>query len=164
MLIAVLSDTHGYLHYAEQVLKQLNGIDLLLHAGDFVSDARKLKKTLGCNILCVSGNCDFCAMEPKERIVEFEGVNILITHGHMYKVKYGYERLLKRAKEVSAKIVVFGHTHKSENVTIDNVLLLNPGSTVFPRDGGNYTYAILNIKDGKAESRICTIKSSRRLI
>jgi putative phosphoesterase len=158
LVIGVLSDTHGRLHKAEQAAKAIKGMDLLLHAGDFVSDAYHIEKSLGCRILCVAGNCDFCTLEPEEKIVELEGVKILLTHGHLYGVKYGYDRLLTRAKELSVKIVVFGHTHMTENVIIDNVLLLNPGSAVFPRSGGSGTYAVLNIEKGKTETRMYTIK------
>lgn len=158
MVIGVLSDTHGRLHNAEQAVKAIKGMELLLHAGDFVSDAYQIEKLFNCKTICVAGNCDFYASEPEEKIFELEGFKVLLTHGHLYGVKYGYDRLLGRAKEVSANIVVFGHTHMTENVIIENVLLLNPGSLAFPRSGGSGTYAVLNIEKGKTETRIYTIK------
>ena len=59
-------------------------------------------------------------------MLEIQNKKILLTHGHRYRVKYGYDRLLSRAKEISADIVVFGHTHVPENTYIDNILLFNP--------------------------------------
>jgi putative phosphoesterase len=158
LAIGVLSDSHGNLYNAEEAVKAIEGMELLLHAGDFVYDAYHLEEKFGCRMLCVAGNCDLYSSEPKEKILEIHDAKILLTHGHLYEVKYGYDAILKRAKQVSAKVVVFGHTHMTENITIDNVLLLNPGSIAFPRSGESGTYAILNIEEGDAEAQIYKIK------
>jgi len=115
--IGVLSDTHGIKYLAEKALANMGDIAILLHAGDLVADAHGIDTTRY-QVYCVAGNCDTFSLEPTEKVLEFEGKKILLTHGHTYRVKHGYGRLLARAKEVSADIVVYGHTHVPENTYI----------------------------------------------
>jgi len=154
--IGVLSDTHGIINIAEKALTNMKDINILLHAGDLVTDAHHFA-TKKYNVYCVAGNCDLNRFEPTEKILEIEGKKIFLTHGHLYRVKYGYNRLLVRAKEVLADIVVFGHTHVPENTYINNILFFNPGSTALPKDGGPGTYGILEIINGHINACINTI-------
>ena len=39
MKILVLSDTHGKLNMVRDIWPKLNGVDLVIHAGDYASDA-----------------------------------------------------------------------------------------------------------------------------
>ena len=156
MKIGVLSDTHGVIYLAEKALQKMADVDIILHAGDLVSDARHLE-TLNYKVHSVAGNCDSWAMELNEKILEFRGKKILLTHGHMYRVKYGYEQLLARAKQLLVDIVIFGHTHFPENTYIDNILFFNPGSTVLPKNGGLGTFGKLEIIKGDINSYIGTI-------
>ena len=41
MKILVLSDTHGKLDKVYRVCEKLNNIDLIIHCGDYIRDARK---------------------------------------------------------------------------------------------------------------------------
>ncbi len=156
MKICVLSDTHGIINIAEKALKDMKDIDIIIHAGDLVSDARYLE-TLKYKVFCVAGNCDPFAIEPTEKILELQGKRIFLTHGHNYRVKYGYRELLTRAQQISADVVIFGHTHLPENTYIDNILFFNPGSTTLPKNGGPGTYGILEIIDGTIKAYINTI-------
>ena len=83
---------------------------------------------------------------------------IFLTHGHIYKVKFGYKKLLARAKQLFADVVVFGHTHLPKNIYIDNILLFNPGSTALPKNGGPGTFGILEITKENINSYIDTVK------
>ncbi len=156
MRIGVLSDTHGITSIAEKALAQMGNIDILLHAGDLATDARHFENK-EYKLYFVAGNCDYDVFEPTEKMLEIQNKKILLTHGHRYRVKYGYDRLLSRAKEISADIVVFGHTHVPENTYIDNILLFNPGSTTLPKNGGPGTYGILEIINGHIKAQINTI-------
>ena len=73
------------------------------------------------------------------------------------RVKYGYEKLLVRAKQLLVDVVIFGHTHIPENTYIDNILFFNPGSTVLPKNGGLGTFGMLEIVEGDINSYIDTI-------
>lgn len=156
MKIGVLSDTHGIINIAEKAVANMRDVKILLHAGDLVTDACHFE-TKKYKVYCVAGNCDTFRLEPTEKILELQGKKIFLTHGHIYRVKYGYERLLVRAKEVLADIVVFGHTHVPENTNIDNILFFNPGSTALPKNGGPGTYGILEITNDHINAYINTI-------
>lgn len=158
MKIGVLSDTHGLKNLTEKALENMKDIDMVLHAGDLVSDARHLE-TLKYKVDYVAGNCDSYSFEPTEKILEIQEKRIFLTHGHIYKVKFGYEKLLIRAKQLFADVVVFGHTHFPENIYIDNILFFNPGSTTLPKNGGPGNFGILEIVKGNINTYIGTIKA-----
>jgi len=154
--IGILSDTHGIKYMVEKALAKMKDIEVLLHAGDIVADAHRLEGKVF-KVYCVAGNCDALSFEPTEKVLEFQGKRILLTHGHTYRVKHGYEQLLIKAKEVLADIVVFGHTHVPVNMYIDNILFFNPGSTVLPKGGWHGTYGIIEITENNINAYINTI-------
>ena len=147
MKIGILSDTHGMIHEAEKVMAEIKDLDVILHAGDVVSDAHSLESIIKCEVHSVAGNCDFNALEPGEKILELGGKKILLTHGHIYRVKFGLDRLFYRAKEMSVDAVVYGHTHIPENTVIEGILFFNPGSPALPKVHGPGTYGIWEIID-----------------
>lgn len=64
-----------------------------------------------------------------------KNIKILFSHGHTFGVKYSLDRIYYKAKEIGAKIVLFGHTHCRYYSYEDGVHILNPGSASCPRDG-----------------------------
>ncbi len=147
--IGVMSDSHGLLHYAQQAVGAMGKIDLLLHAGDRYRDASKIIVPASVPVHAVVGNCDALNDEPVEKLLELEGIKLLLTHGHVYQVHSGLSKLLHRAAELNVAVVVFGHTHIAGYEWYENLLLFNPGSITSPRDGRGVAYGILEIKDGK---------------
>jgi putative phosphoesterase len=145
MRIGVLSDSHGSLRRAEQAVSLMGKIDLLLHAGDFYRDGLHLGRIFQVETKAVVGNCDRGTQGPVEEILEVADHRILLTHGHLYGVKFGLMRLYYRALEVEAGIVVFGHTHVPMAEEVEGVYFLNPGSVAYPRVKGKYTCAVLEI-------------------
>ncbi|ADL08515.1 metallophosphoesterase family protein [Thermosediminibacter oceani] len=154
MRIGVFSDTHGFLHFIDKAMKVVEPVDLILHAGDISADADYIREAYNYRVYGVSGNCDTGSDYPGERLIQLEGKKILLTHGHAYRVKHGYERLLARAKDLSADAVVFGHTHCPENTRVGNVLIFNPGSLALPRCGTGRTFGVLEIRDEDIKSSI----------
>ncbi|HHU64399.1 MAG TPA: metallophosphoesterase [Clostridiales bacterium] len=143
MRIAVLSDTHGRLWFIDDMIRKMGAVDGIIHLGDYVGDAEKIRKYTGKEVISVRGNCDFSTTIPTERVVEFNNVKLFITHGHNYGVKHGYNRLVHKARELGVKWVLYGHTHVPEIYQQDGVTLINPGSPVYPRGMNKYTIAIL---------------------
>ncbi len=72
---------------------------------------------------------------------------MFLCHGDSYRVKYGLDMLEKKAKEVRADIVIFGHTHVPLNIKKDNILYINPGSLSLPRDLSRRGFIIININN-----------------
>ena len=150
MNILVLSDTHGQIDKAVEMYERLNAlgsIDLVIHCGDYVKDARRIKRRLAfrgskAQVIMVPGNCDGCRERDFET-VEVPSGKILVTHGHMENVKIGYSNLLYLAEEQKCNAVCFGHTHRAVNEVVDGIRIVNPGSLTNPRDGSKGTCAFL---------------------
>lgn len=113
MRILVLSDSH----LAE--LPEFLGYDEIVHCGDYGRSKMR-------HIRYVRGNCDMHG--EKELCLELFERRVWITHGDLYGVKYGYDRLIYRALEIKAEICFFGHTHRPDMFVIDKVIFLNPGA------------------------------------
>ncbi|SDA51233.1 metallophosphoesterase [Methanobrevibacter millerae] len=142
MLVGLISDTHitqkrGKL--SEKIVKEFNGVDLILHAGDIttydvLNDLKKIAP-----VVAVLGNNDKLDLN-KHEIIEIGDKTILLVHGDKIKdlpalgLKYGED------------IVVSGHTHKPSCERIDNMLLINPGSSNRPIES-NASIALLKIND-----------------
>ncbi|MDQ7794310.1 MAG: metallophosphoesterase [bacterium] len=147
MKIGVVSDTHGQLRAVQAALARVGPLDLLLHAGDHYQDGFRLGQALKVTTKAVVGNCDLMVAGPEEEMLRLKGRRILLTHGHLYRVKRTYQLLINRAVELAADIVVFGHTHLPVSFRDGGVLFLNPGSPVAGagRDVRR-TYAILHLQ------------------
>ncbi len=150
--VLVISDTHGQIEHAVDVIEKEGPFDRMIHLGDQVEDAYRLAAWLGIEELdlCV-GNCDYVSEGPAEKIIEIGGVRIFMTHGHRYGVKYTMDRLYYRAKEVEAKIALFGHTHQRRMEEEAGLVLFNPGSLSLPRDyqQKRKSFGIIQITEGQ---------------
>lgn len=159
MKILVLSDTHGDIDKAEVAIKKSQGIDLIIHLGDYFRDAQKLSSIFPqIPIEYIYGNSDFMIEDvPAEKMLEFKGKKIFITHGHRYSVKWDYEKLYKKAEEMDVDLLLFGHTHIADVVKKESYYLINPGSISDPRDDSNESYAIIEIHEDKIEPKLCYV-------
>lgn len=159
MKILVISDTHGDINKAEEIIKKSNGIDLIIHLGDYFRDAQKLSSMFPyIPIEYIYGNSDFMIEDvPAEKLLEYEGKKIFITHGHRYSVKWDYDKLYKKAEEMGVDILLFGHTHVAYMAEKGNYIIMNPGSISDPRDESNESYAIIEINDKKILSKLCYV-------
>lgn len=153
MKILVLSDTHGETDKAEEVIRNQNDIDLIVHLGDYFRDAQKLSGMFPkIPIEYIYGNSDFMIGDVEaEKILEIKGKRILITHGHRYSVKWDYDKLCRKAEEMKVDLILFGHTHIADMVIKGRYMLVNPGSISDPRDDSSESYAIIRISEGKIE-------------
>ncbi len=159
MKILVISDTHGDTYKAEEAIKSNRDVDLVIHLGDYFRDAQKLS-TLFPDIPFeyIYGNSDFMIEDvPAEKLLDVSGKKIFLTHGHRYSVKWDYSKLFRKAEELHADMVLFGHTHFPQIVKNGNCFLLNPGSTSDPRDDSDESYGIIEIEDNEVRPRVYNI-------
>lgn len=149
MKILVMSDTHRNVNNAINLINYIGQkIDAIIHLGDCDKDAERIMKLYpNIPMYYVYGNCDFCSNVEDEQILSFNRIKILITHGHKYSVKWGYDKIAYVAKEKEVQIALFGHTHIAVIEYIDNILIMNPGSISLPRDSYIPTYGMLDIND-----------------
>ena len=142
MLIGLISDTHitpkrGKL--PEKIFEIFDGVDLILHAGDItvqdvLDDSSKIAP-----VIAVLGNNDNLDLEKYE-LIEAQDKKILLVHGDKKDL---YESGLK----YGADIVVSGHTHKPNHEIVNEMHLINPGSSNRPIKS-NASVALLKIDDG----------------
>lgn len=147
--VAIISDTHGDIENVEKVM-ELDKVDYMIHLGDNEDDFGEiLNKYPKLKMIYIKGNHDEYTNQT-ETFFEVGGVPIFSTHGHLYDIKYGYDRLFEKAKELGAKIILCGHTHIQKCINRDGIFLINPGSLSESRDKnilGSYT--ILQIDEDK---------------
>jgi uncharacterized protein len=142
MRIIVVSDTHGN-YLAPLSFLEETGADLLIHLGDEIADAKALEQIIDTPVLKVPGNCDPGAKEPRELLASIAGKKFFITHGDLYRVKNGIDRLAEKAAAMNAAAVLFGHTHKPSIQKQDGILLINPGNLM--AGSNSKSYAILTV-------------------
>ncbi len=143
MKILILSDTHGELSTAAEVIRSENP-DHVIHLGDCIRDAEELSHLFPILPICkVPGNNDWFTDEAKEKVITLAGARIFLCHGHTTGVRGGVSGQLAKALRQNCAVSLFGHTHSPYLEERDGVLLLNPGS-VRDRD----SYAILTLCPG----------------
>ena len=126
--------------------------DYLFHLGDYQRDARRLEEFYPqIPLLSVPGNCDRPLPDAALTLLrEFDGVRMLLTHGHAYGVKNGLLRLELAAREAGARVALFGHTHRALCEELDGLWLLNPGACSGPRRG----YGVVELSGGVIRCRL----------
>ena len=129
MRIGVVSDTHAtsFDQLPDRILTALAEVDLIVHTGDFVTrDVLDGLKKLG-EVKAVRGNMDSGELKrilPEKELLIIEGKRIGITHGS--GPPYGIDdRVGKVFEEVD--IIVYGHSHYSQNELKRGILFFNPG-------------------------------------
>jgi putative phosphoesterase len=131
MRIAVLADTHVHMlaHLPKKMVDALSTADLMIHAGDF-TDVQVLSELnrLG-EVKAVQGNMDSMEIKtilPIKEIVQVGNKLIGITHGS--GSPWGIEQRVRKMFESNRiDIIVYGHSHRSQNKVIDDILFFNPG-------------------------------------
>ena len=141
MKIGIVSDTHGLLR--PEVVKALEGCEAILHGGDITGT--EILEKLGniAPVHAVRGNGDKEWAEHIPVLLDFElaGLRICMTH---------------RKKDLPADVrgydlVVFGHSHKYEELWQGRTLLLNPGSCGPRRFHQAITMAVAETAGGSVE-------------
>ena len=128
--ILAFSDAHG-VPLPERLVSVARESDFVFFLGDGLGGLREIA-------------CDSYPA-PEERVLDIENVRVLLTHGHLYRVKTDLLNLTLRAEELGCSLAFFGHTHLAEEVKADGVTLVNPGSLAYPMTGTpSYAYTVIN--------------------
>ena len=150
MRIAVLADTHVNTleQFPKKIIDAISTVALIIHAGDF-TDVQVLKELKRLRrVKAVQGNMDSMELKtvlPVKEIVEIENKRIGITHGSGGP-RGIEERVRKMFESDRIDIIVYGHSHQSQNEVINDILLFNPGKATD-------SFGILTI-DGEAKGEI----------
>lgn len=165
--LLIFSDSHGSALYMTEAMRlHAPTSDIIIHLGDGTADLTSLrKKYTDAEYLCVSGNHEnylFAGQPDRNRLPsvlfhEVCGMRLMLSHGHRYGVKYGYEAIIAAAYKEKADIVLFGHTHQSYQeyipreksyapALLGNLRLFCPGSISNPASGSP-SYGIIDIRE-----------------
>jgi uncharacterized protein len=142
--VLIVSDSHGWKDELQYLKHKYSSVDVMIHCGD--SELTVDDDAIN-GFVTVRGNCDYEKAFPEDTVVDVADRKIFVTHGHHYNVKSSLMGLSYRAKEVSADIVCFGHSHLLGIEMVGGTLFINPGSIRLPRGRHERTYVLLDIKD-----------------
>lgn len=141
MRIVVISDSHranGNLF--EIVEKHMDTADLFIFLGDGEDDFDEVLMLYpNLKYERVAGNCDWYSTHPLYKEITFGGKKIFFSHGHPFRVKFGYEEIISEAKKRQADICLFGHTHLQYTDFDKGLYIMNPGAAA------NGEYGIIDI-------------------
>jgi hypothetical protein len=159
--IAVLADTHvrdrGTRRLPEAAWEELRGAELILHAGDVVEPGLLAALRAVAPVHAVLGNNDLAlrGQLPETLELDLGGVRIGVIHDSGPRA--GREARLRR-RFPDADLVVFGHSHVPWDAAgADGQWLLNPGSPTERRGQPHRTMAVIDVGDGRFDTRILTV-------
>ena len=152
MRIAVLSDTHAPRYWKRcppAVATALDGVDLILHAGDVCLPSTLDEIAAFAPVQVVRGNNDGPDVAawgaPDVLEVELAGLRVAMLHDSGPAAGRG--RRLKR-RFPTADLVVFGHSHIPWDEEYDGQRAFNPGSPTDRRRQPHGTMGELVIEGG----------------
>ena len=147
--IGVIADTHvpdRTLELDPKIIQIFNQarVDVIMHAGDVCSPKILDQLSKIAPVFAVQGNRDVRQLSylPRKLTIHIGTIIISLIHGHLGKFSFFtqkmcfsskafqlfyYDKML-RIEFPSSKIIIFGHTHRSENTWSEGYLLFNPGS------------------------------------
>ena len=154
MKLLIASDINGSAYWCRKLLEvyQQEQPDKLVLLGDILYHGPRndlpreyapkaviaLLSPLAEKILCVRGNCEaevdqmvlpFPCMAPYSQLL-VEDKTFYLTHGH-----HENPRNLPRLNP--GDVFLSGHTHVKEDIQVEGVRCLNPGSVSIPKDGSH---------------------------
>ncbi len=142
--LLVISDDHGSFDETIKIL-QKEDYDISIHLGDSEVNEKMVKSNF---TYYVGGNhANFSTLED---VVVVDGLRIAIAHGHTIGVSmFSHTKgAVAFAKRVKATVALHGHTHIAKDETLSGIRVINPGSTILPRNFTKPSYAIITIDKG----------------
>ena len=144
MRVAIISDTHGYLH--PEIRKLINQSDVVVHAGD-IGDAAVLDGIFpnSGDIVAVRGNNDLPFLWPANqanRLGEIPLRNQITVPGGIISVehgdRFGYSpnHAALRKDHADSRMLVYGHTHHMIIDDDQEPWVINPGAAGNSRTNG----------------------------
>lgn len=153
MKIGIMADTHDNLDSIKKAIEVFNQekIDLLLHAGDFVSPftARELQH-IRCSLVGVFGNNDgdrlflldqfqkLGPIYPEPYKTTLMGKKVIMFHKN--------DIIEELAKSQCFDVIIYGHTHQIDLYTEGKTKVINPGECGGWLSG-KCTVAVLDLTD-----------------
>lgn len=148
--IGVISDTHmpsRSLKLPQRLVDGLQGVDLILHAGDWIAEEVAVRLAEIAPVDGIAGNNDGEEIRNRfgrQKVLTLEGIRIGLIHGDGYH-KSTPERAFEAFRELQVAMVIFGHSHIPYKRMHQDVLLFNPGSPTDKRFEKRYSYGLVTL-------------------
>jgi uncharacterized protein len=153
MKIGLISDTHIPIatdRLWPEIYRAFEGVDLIMHGGDLmVPDVIDWLEEIA-PVMAVQGNGDYSGWErsiaPSDpRLSESKVLSLDLPHERKLRIGLAHDFRLPEAPplltmksqmdyyfESAVQVVVRGSTHHAEITSVKGVLIVNPGSAMFP--------------------------------
>ena len=152
MKVVVISDTHMPTRakvLPRALLADLEGADLILHAGDLATvDVLNMLREHA-PVHAVHGNVDEPELRrvlPRRTKVDLGGRTVGLVHGDSPSLPT-VQRARAEFVDEGVDAIVFGHSHKPLLRREDGVLLFNPGSPTDRRAQPRFSYGRMWLDD-----------------
>jgi putative phosphoesterase len=157
MKIGIIADTHDNLPQIKKAVEIFNQekVELVLHAGDFVSPFTCLEfKNLNCPLKGVFGNNDGDKIYLQEK---FKGIGELFPEPYKTNINHKNIIMLHLEKLIDAlaesqkyEVIIYGHTHRTDLRKIGKTIIVNPGECGGWLSGKS-TIALLDLENLEAK-------------
>ena len=144
-MIGVISDTHGLLR--PEAVAALQGVELILHAGDVDGPDILTELELIAPVLAVRGNVDYGARAERLPIAR----DMLVQEVRIH-MRHIMEDLTVLPGE--AQVVITGHSHRAKIHEDLGTLYLNPGSAGPRRFNLLPSVALLRVDGAQASAEM----------
>lgn len=154
----VLADTHMPRRarvLPRPVLTALAQADLVIHLGDFTETELASALASLAPLYAVHGNNDSAELRaqlPATLTIVVEGHSLVLIHGHL-----GGRTALAAARNQTADVILFGHSHRAWCSREGNRLLFNPGSPTDRRWAPQRTFGVLDLWEGNVDASIIPV-------
>lgn len=164
MKIIAISDTHikdtifGRLQ--DRLLMMLREADIIIHAGDFVTQHVYDELSGISRLEAVHGNMDEPALVRKlaeRKVIKAGGLRVGIVHEAALSIQ-DTTGARYMAKEMGADLLIFGHIHRPV-IEQSDVIVACPGSPTSPRLSEPSALELF-IEDGEVSGRIVTFEGA----
>lgn len=167
MKIGVISDTHDSLISLKKAIEifEENKVKLILHCGDWVSPYAveflanntnlPIKGVIGNNIGDIKRTLERNIKLSNQIIFPEKGETLALeTEGKKIIIYHGEDKEVLQSLIFSKRydIVLTGHTHIIRNEIIDDILVVNPGTTSYASGGKIIDFASVAILDTSTKS------------
>lgn len=148
MKVGIISDTHvpgAASALPGKVFELFAGVDLILHAGDIVSQSVLDELGVIAPVEAVAGNMDGAELRlPAKKVLTLGKFTVGLIHGK-YRIDVQKEMIRKDFGAVD--LIVYGHSHMPFWGSVGDVLFLNPGSPTDTRHAPYNSVAVLTVGD-----------------
>lgn len=152
MRIGVVSDTHIPMRAKQlpaRLFELLNGVEMILHAGDIVDDWVLHELAALAPVEAVAGNMDppeLANRLGRKKILNIAGFKLGLIHGDHGSIRSKTpQRALAAFSKDDVNCVVFGHSHQPYCQKKNGILLFNPGSPTDRRREPHFSCGILTL-------------------